>query len=133
MACRSSTGYKASRIPNDITTIGFWKAEEYQKLAFPASEFVLEGLLPAEVYEVWAPIPHIVEIISNCGRNGWTTETIARLKALSWRHCILVEDRHGPSVCVITLHSLTHLHGDISRFSSPDNFWSFQLEKAVER
>lgn len=128
-----SKGYKVSRIPNDITKMGFWKVEEYQKLAFPASEFVLEGLLPAEEYEVWAPISRIVELIFNCGRNGWTSETIAHLKALSWRHCILVEDRYGPSECVITLHSLTHLHEDISRFSLPDNFWCFQFEKAVER
>lgn len=108
-------------------------AEEYQKLAFPASEFVLKGLLPPEEYEVWAPIPRIVELIFNCGRNGFTTEAITHLKSLSWRHCILVEERYGSSECVITLHSLTHLHEDISRFSSPDNFWCFQFEKAVER
>jgi len=109
------------------------EAEEYQKLAFPASEFALEGLLPAEDYEVRATIPQIVELIFNCGRNGWNTETIAHLKALSWRHCILVEDRYGPSECVIALHSLAHLHEDMSRFSSPDNFWCFQFETAVER
>lgn len=108
-------------------------AEEYQKLAFPASEFVLEGVLPAEEYEVWAPIPRIVELIFNCGRNGWTTEAIAHFKALSWRHCILTEEKYGHSECVITLHCLTHLHENILRFSSPDNFWCFQFEKAVER
>lgn len=116
---------------NHIFTIFCSTAEEYQNLAFPASEFVLERLLPAEDYEVWAPIPRIVELIFNCGRNGWTTEIIAHLKALSWSHCILVEERYGPSECVITLHSLTHLHEDITRFSSPDNFWYFHFEKAV--
>ena len=45
-------------------------AEEYQKLAFPTSVFVWEGILTAHEYEVWTPIPHIVELLFNCGRNG---------------------------------------------------------------
>ena len=93
-------------------------AEEYQKLAFPASEFVLEGILIADEYEVWTPIPHVAELLFNCGRNGRTNEEIVHLKALSWRHSILGEERCGPSECVITLYGLIHLHQDLRRFSS---------------
>lgn len=86
-------------------------AEEYQKLAFPASEYVLNELLAAEEYELWAPIPWIVELSFNCGRTGWTTEAIGHLKDFSWRHSNLTEERYGSLECVITLHSLFHLHG----------------------
>ena len=90
----------------------------------------MEGILTADEYVVWTPIPHIVELLFNCGRNGRTNEEIAHLKAPSWRQCILAEERCRPSECVIILHRLIHLHEDISRFSSPDKFWCFQ---SVER
>lgn len=108
-------------------------AEEYQKLGYPASEFVLEGLLSPEHGEVWAPLPRIVEFVFNCGQNGWTFEMIETFQKLCWRYCILVEETYGISECLITLHSLTHLPEDITRFSSPDNFWCFQFERAVGR
>ena len=108
-------------------------AEGYQKLAFPDSEYVLTELLEGEEYELWAPVPRIVELTFNGRRDGWTAQTIGQLKDLTWRHCVLTEEQYGPSECVITLHSLIHLHEDISRFSSPDNYWCFQIEKAVER
>ena len=31
-----TTDYKSSGLPDDLECIGYWKAEEYQKLAFPA-------------------------------------------------------------------------------------------------
>jgi len=108
-------------------------AEEFQKLAFPASEFVLEGLLSLRDAEVWAPLPRIVEMVFNCGLNGWSTEMIANFTRLCWRYCILVEEAYGESECVITLHSLTHIPEDIMRFGSPDNYWCFQYERAVGR
>ena len=63
----------------------------------------MEGILTADEYVVWTPIPHIVELLFHCGRNGWTNEEIAHLEVPSWRHCILAEERCRPSECVITL------------------------------
>lgn len=58
---------------------------------------------------------------------------IETFQKLCWRFCILVEETYGISECLITLHSLIHLPEDITRFSSPDNFWCFQFERAVGR
>lgn len=38
------------------TCRGHWKAEEYEKFAFPASEAVLDGLLPDKEFEIWTNI-----------------------------------------------------------------------------
>ena len=46
---------------------------------------------------------------------------------------ILIEETYGTPECLITLHSLVHVPEDITRFSSPDNFWCFQFERAVGR
>ena len=38
---------KDGRVALNVTKhIGYWKADEFQKLAYPASEFVIGGLLP---------------------------------------------------------------------------------------
>ena len=74
-----------------------------------------------------------MEFVFNCGQNGWTFEMIETFRKLCWGYCILVEETYGISECLITLHSLTHLPEDITRFSSPDNFWCFQFERAVGR
>ena len=108
-------------------------AEEWQKFGFPASEFVLEGLLNPSEKEVWAPLPRIIECVYNCGIHGWTEDMINKFTRLCWRYCILVEDACGTHECLITLHSLTHVPEDILRFSSPDNYWCYQYERAVGR
>ena len=107
---------------NKFSYVNIFSAKEFQKLGFPASEFVLEGLLNASDAEVWAPLPRIVESTFNCGLNGWTIEMIENFKRLCWKYCILVEEAYGDSECVITLHSLTHVAEDIMRFGSPDNY-----------
>ena len=56
---------------------------------------------------------------------------IETFQKLCWRFCILLEETYGISECLITLHSLTHLPEDIARFSSPDNFWCFQLNEQL--
>ena len=109
------------------------EAEEYQKLAFPASEFVLNGLLPEEELKLWAPVPRMVEFVFNSGRNGWSEEMLDNFRCLAWRYCILCEEQYGANACVINLHNLTHLPEDIQRFSAPDNFWCFEFERAVKR
>jgi len=125
--------YCASRLPRNLEAMGSWKAEEFQKFAFPASEFVLYGLLSDNDYKVWAPIPRMVECVFSCGRNGWTDSMIQNFKSLAWRYCILFEEEYGTDACVINLHNLTHLSDDVHRFSSPDNYWCFDFERAVKR
>ena len=128
-----TTDYKSSRLPTDFEGMGYWKAEEYQKLAFPASEFVFSRLFTKDEYEEWAPIPRLVEFVFNAGRDGWTAEMVHVFERLSWRYCILLEEHFGTQACVVNLHNLTHLHEDITRFSAPDNFWCMQFERAVSR
>jgi len=41
--------------------MGFWKAEEFQKISYPISEVLLGGLLTDEHYEAWECLAHIVE------------------------------------------------------------------------
>lgn len=128
-----STDYRSSRLPVNFEFMGYWKAEEFQKLAYPASEFVFNGLLDGEEYKVWAPVPRMVEFVFNAGRDGWTDDMIQKFQRLSWRYCILVEEHFGTQACVINLHNLVHFHEDISRFSAPDNYWCTQFERAVSR
>lgn len=111
----------------------FIVAEEFQKLAFPASEFILNGLLEENDYKVWAPIPRMIELVFNSGRNGWTANMLDNFRRLAWRYCILYEEMYGLDACVINLHNLTHLPDDVRRFASPDNFWCFDFERAVKR
>ena len=111
--------------------MGFWKAEEFRKFAFPASECVFGGLLPEELYDVWIVLVRITEMVFCCGRDGITTEMLKLLEKLIWRHTILTEENEGEKMCVISLHNLVHLPDDIRRFSSPDNFWCYTFERAV--
>ncbi|KAK3718097.1 hypothetical protein QZH41_017201 [Actinostola sp. cb2023] len=128
-----TTDYKSSRLPTHYEYLGFWKAEEYQKFAFPASEFVFHGLLTEDQYKLWAPVPRLIEFVFNAGRDGWTLDMIQNFNHLSWRYCILMEENFGTQACKINLHNLIHFHEDIVRFSAPDNFWCTQFERAVSR
>ena len=115
------------KLPQDmIRRMGFWKAEEYQKFTFPASEYKPGGTLWDEYYHSWIPIVRVKEMIFSCGRSGWTLESLKLLKRLVWRHNILTEDVESLSICVISLHSLIHLTD-----SSPVNYWCFLFERAV--
>jgi len=75
----------------------------------------------------------IVELVFGCCRNGWTTELLELLRQLIWRHNILTEEVEGLNNCTISLHNLTHLPDDILRHSSPDNYWCFVFERAVDK
>ena len=127
------TELKSGRIPDGIRRMGFWKAEEYQKFTFPASEFTLKGIIPEENYQAWILIVRITELIFNTCRSGWTPESVDLLRMLIWRHNILTEEVEGFQNCTITLHNLLHLVDDIKRFSSPDNFWCYVFERAVHK
>lgn len=78
-----TTDYKSSRLPTEFECMGYWKAEEYQKLAYPASEFVFNGLLNEGEYKIWAPIPRMTEFIFNGGRDGWTEDMVEKVQRLS--------------------------------------------------
>lgn len=74
------------RIPDGIAKrLGFWKAEEYQKFAFPASEYVLGGKLPDEHCKVWILIVRIVEMMFCTERSGWSEHSLKLLHHLIWR------------------------------------------------
>lgn len=49
-------------------------AEEFSKFAFPASEVVFRGLLPAREKEEWSWLARLVEFVQNHARNGWREE-----------------------------------------------------------
>lgn len=56
-------------MPDNVTKrLGFWRAEKYQKFAYPASEYVLGGKLPDDEYHVWVLISRITELVFNTGR-----------------------------------------------------------------
>ena len=49
-----TTEFKSSRIPKDIEKrLGYWKADDLTKFAFPASEVVFSGLLSHGQQEEW--------------------------------------------------------------------------------
>lgn len=126
---------KASRYPSGLTTrLGYWKAEDYQKFAFPASEVILSDQMPADQFQCWKLLVQMVQMVFNvCRTYGWQEKDIQLFRNLAWRHNILVDETFGLNACVVTEHNLIHVADDISRFSSPDNYWVFDLERAVKR
>ena len=62
-----------------------------------------------------------------------SADDIVLLKQLILKHNILTEEAEGIKSCVITHHNLLHYPEDIERFSSPDNYWCFTFERAVQR
>ena len=63
--------------------MGYWKAEKFKKFTFPASEYILDGVLPDEHYNVWQLIVHITELVYGSGRNGLATGKIVRVMQFS--------------------------------------------------
>ena len=101
------------------------------KFCYPASEYVLGGVLSDAYYHAWILLVRITEMIFFTGRNGMSADDIVLLKQLILKHNILTEEAEGIKSCVITLHNLLHYPEDIERFSSPDNYWCFTFERAV--
>ena len=84
---------KSGRLPQGLTNrLGYWKAEELQKFAFPASECMLGGLLPDEEYHIWILAVRLTELVYGGGRSGWTTEMMQLARHLVLRHNILMEE-----------------------------------------
>ena len=83
---------KDGRIPEGIThRMGYWKAEEYQKFCFPASEYVLGDILPENKFHVWITIVRVTELIYGCGRSGFTPSNTFIIDVI---------------ICACVLHSL---------------------------
>ena len=130
----STSELRDGRLPTEVTSrLGFWKAEELQKFGFPAAECVLAGLVSDDEHQIWWLLSRIMELIFSTGRNGFTEEEIRLQDSLVKRHNILVAESHGIFHYVVTLHNLEHISEDIVRFSSPDNFWCYSYERAVDR
>ena len=69
---------RASRCPSGITPqLGYWKAEDYQKFCFPASEVILYDQIPADAFQCWKLLVQMVGMVFNCCRtHGWTNKDI---------------------------------------------------------
>ena len=65
---------KDGRVSEGITgRMGYWKAEEFfKKITFPASEYILDVVLPDEHFNVWQLIVRITKLVFSCGRNRLT-------------------------------------------------------------
>ena len=101
---------RASRCPNGITSrLGYWKAEDYQKFCFPASEVILYDQMPADEFQCWKLLVQMVAMVFNCCRtHGWTNKDFKLFSKLAWRHNIMAEKTFGLDACVITEHNLIH-------------------------
>ena len=83
--------FLSSRYPSRLSRIGYWKAEDFQKFAFPISEVVLGGLVSEEHFETWECLARIVEYLYCQGRNGWTIDSTAIFHETVLRYNILLE------------------------------------------
>lgn len=128
----ATTEFKSGRAPQGLThRLGYWKAEDLQKFAFPASECVPGGLLPGEEYHIWILAVRLTELVFGASRYGWTMEMLELACHLILRHYILTEEVQGLQSWYVTFHNLIHLLEDVERFSSPDNYCCFSFERAM--
>ncbi|XP_046864301.1 uncharacterized protein LOC124458302 [Xenia sp. Carnegie-2017] len=101
--------FNASRKPKGIVNrMGYWKAEEYYKFVFPASEVVFHGLLSDVQKEIWLCLTRMAEFLHNHARNGWLEEDAITFHNMALRYSVLVEEKYGPTICHVCLHNLLH-------------------------
>ena len=124
-----SAEFLSSRYPAQLFRMGFWKAEEFQKFAYPISEVLLGGLLTNEHFEAWECLARIVEFLYCQGRNRWTVDSAAVFQQIVLRYNISLEESQGLRACHLVNHNLTH----ILNFGTPDNYWCYNFERAVQR
>ena len=126
--------FKCSRIPKGIEKrLGYWKADDFNKFAFPASEMVLSGLLSLDQQKEWLCIARMVEFLQNHARHGWTESDADAFQEMAFRYAILLEDRNGPTACTMIIHNLLHFKEDTCNFSGQDNYSCWNKERAVRR
>lgn len=124
---------KDGRLPTNIDThLNAWKAEEFQKFAFPAMEVVLRGLIDETEFHIFQLIARMVEMVFN-KRDQWDRDDVVLFGKLAKRFNILIEENIGLHASVVTAHNLLHVEEDVFRFSLPDNYWCFAFERAVKK
>ena len=65
---------KDGHVPHGLANhLGNWKAEEYQKFSFPASEVILSNFLQPDDYHLWQLTCRMTELVFN-KRDGWMHE-----------------------------------------------------------
>lgn len=108
-------------------------AKELSKFALSALEVVFRVLLLAREKEEWSCLARLVEFVQNHARNGWSEEYAQTFHEITLRCAVLLEERKGPTKCVIIVHNLLHFKDDITRFSGLDNYSCWTKETAVKR
>lgn len=89
--------------------------------------------MPANEFQCWKLLVQMVAMVLNCCRtHGWTYKDIELFSKLALRHNIMAEEIFGLDACVITEHNFIYVAEHIYRFSSPNNYWVFDLERAVK-
>lgn len=90
--------------------------------------------MPADEFQCWKILVQMVAMVFNCCHaHGWTYRDIEMFSKLAWHHDVMVEEVFGLEACVITEQNLIHVADNIFHFSSPDNYWVFDLQRAVKR
>lgn len=82
-------------------------------------------------FHIWILAVRLIELVFGASRYGWTMEMLELARHLILRHNILTEEVQGLQSWYVTFHNLIHLLEDVERFSSPDNYWCFSFERAM--
>ena len=132
-----TTELKSGRLPvavgKDCKGLGYWKAESFQKFAYPMMECILEGKLESVTdLEILRAVSRFTELHFYIGRDGWNSEMIQMHKRLPERINVTIEEAQGLDVCSISVHNMLHIHEDILNFSATDNYWCAVFERAVK-
>ena len=132
-----TTELKSGRLPvavgKDCKGLGYWKAESFQKFAYPMLECILEGKLDSVTdLEILSAVSRFTELHFYTGRDGWSSEMIQIHKRLAERINVKIEEAQGLDMCSISVHNMLHIHEDILNFSATDNYWCAVFERAVK-
>ena len=66
-------------------------------------------------------------------RNGWSEEDTQTFHKIALQYAVLLEERRGPTACVMIVHNLLNFKDDIRRFSGLDSYSCWTKERAVRR
>lgn len=56
----------------------------------------------------------------SCGNYGWSEEDAQTFHEMTLRYAVLLEERRGPTTCVIIVYNLLHFKDDITRLNGLD-------------
>ena len=106
-------------------------AEDFSKLHFLHRRWFFEGFFQQGKRRSGLALHRLVEFVQNHARNGWNEEDAQTFHEMALRYAVLLEERRGPTACVIIVHNLLHFKDDIKRFSGLDNYSCWTKERAV--